>query len=100
MNTLVVYLLATFGFCYAVGHSRISLPFRELMAKVYVLSPVLALIECPACLGWWVGAAAAATGRVPYSFGYLDWGVWPFATCGAHYLLAAWTGWINERENE
>ncbi len=108
MNALAVYLLATFGLCYILGHSRLSLVPRVLAAGVaersstvprHLITWTLNLIECPACLGFWLGLAAGATGAAPWPLVTTIWlnalG-WAFATCGAHYLLASWTGWINE----
>lgn len=106
---LIGYFLTTFGFCYVVGHSKISLPFRELLARWaerprlvnHLLLVPLSLIECPACLGWWVGLAAAWHNLVPFSLAqnpHINVVAWSFATCGAHYLLATWTGWITEEE--
>lgn len=82
MVALALYFFAAFGLSFIVGHSKISLPFRQLLGgwvehtavpsvatgevhghiqhhrpMVPVLGPFfVALVECPGCLGWWVGA--------------------------------------------
>jgi len=102
LTALVAYLLTTFGFCYVVGHSKISLPVRELLSKALLGRMLLALVECPACLGWWVGLLTAGSypPLTPFPvFPHETWlnvFAWAFATCGAHYLLACWSGWISE----
>lgn len=64
--TLFVYVNAAFGFAYIAGHSKISLPFREWIDPGGEINSygkalrafLLALIECPPCLGFWTGVAA------------------------------------------
>ncbi len=64
---LVGFWLACFGLAYVVGHSKISLPFRIALDSARVRNRgliswlagwILALIECPACLGFWFGFIA------------------------------------------
>ena len=63
---LFVYTFAAWGFCWVVAGSKISRPLRELVAYFaapatrsstvrVVASFTLALLECPACLGFHVG---------------------------------------------
>lgn len=86
MTLLFVYTLAAFGLAYIVGHSTISLPLRKYLggssAEFIVegvevkgskppvpgaLGPIgdllCALMECPACFGFWIGAVVAVTIR-------------------------------------
>lgn len=64
---LLVYMVAAFGFAYIVGRSRISYPIRLAVNLIGswpnpVWRPLrwfVILIECPACLGFWIGGAAA-----------------------------------------
>lgn len=69
MISLLVYAVASFGFAYIVGHSKISLPMRQMIdpgaptvemtgGKV-ARGVFLMLLECPACLGFWTGLFAA-----------------------------------------
>lgn len=58
----ILYCLLAFGVAYAVGQSTISLPFRKAIepdgrhSQLYVMRTFfLLLIECPACLGFWLG---------------------------------------------
>jgi hypothetical protein len=56
---LALYALALLGFAFIVGHSAISLPFREALAILGArFAParwLLKLIECAACISWHVG---------------------------------------------
>lgn len=47
MLTIGFYVLAAFGLAYIVGHSRISLPFRLLLARP--AGPSRAVFFCPKC---------------------------------------------------
>ena len=73
---ILLYFAAAFGFCYVVGHSKVSYRIRvfiggrepERVGDVDVgaqppalkIGPALiSFLECPAWIGWWVGALAA-----------------------------------------
>lgn len=45
----VIHVLAFFGASYILGHSKISLPFREMLVRSKVGAFVVELLECPAC---------------------------------------------------
>jgi len=53
----VAFLLAQFGLAYIVGHSEISLPWRTLLARSQYGERLVKFVECPACFGFWAGAA-------------------------------------------
>ena len=61
--SLLIYAITVFGFEYIVGRSVISQFPREIYADVFQKSNIalflLALIECPACLGFWIGLIVA-----------------------------------------
>lgn len=60
---LFLHFTASFGVAFVLGHSVISLPLRNwLQNRGAVGSFLLALFECPACLGWWLGATSAIFG--------------------------------------
>jgi len=84
VRDLLVVLLGAFGFAYIAGHSKITLPLRAVLGGVPggtdesgavrlpvpgMLGPagewLCALLECPACLGFWTGAALAFFGVIP-----------------------------------
>lgn len=98
MLPLVVWLLAAFGAAYIVGHSVISLPVRLYLAgtdETPGVAPwLVALLECPACFGTWLGAFAGVL--APQWFGvdsqWLGLALGACATCGSNYLLARATG--------
>jgi hypothetical protein len=59
--TLLFYTLLIFGISYVLGHAKISLGPREWIARRQgkLWHWLLDLIECPACLSWWLGLAAS-----------------------------------------
>jgi hypothetical protein len=78
VTPLVAYLLAAFGLAFIVGHSEISVGFRRFIggrpARVTddggfvpgepgrIGRPgefLCALVECPACFGFWTGLLAS-----------------------------------------
>lgn len=67
-SLLVFEAFAAFGLAYIIGHSKISLPFRMLVDPGNKITKpteafwsfFLILIECPACLGFWIGSIIAA----------------------------------------
>lgn len=102
---LVLYFLSAFGFAFIVGHSKISLPFREWLAPVvqvpgpqpffHLRAFLLALIECPACLGFWIGVIVFATHIVtlPLPF-WLGLSLLALSTCAVNLLLAKYVGLV------
>lgn len=66
---LVLYTLSAFGFWYIVGASVISYParaaLRRLARSTDLLTTLLELLQCPACLGFWIGFVAAFTRYSP-----------------------------------
>lgn len=67
-----LYFLASFGFAYIVGFAKISAGVRYLLSppmigngdELPVPAPgvmnelrywLVSLLECPACVGWWLG---------------------------------------------
>jgi hypothetical protein len=133
---LGLWFFAAFGFAFVVGHSKISLGVRVLLAGtperkvdieraavpyelgheksvtviatktvpavrplVPVVGPFLvALAECPGCLGWWLGLLAGFFW--PQTFGVSSQYVFAlmlaFATSGVNLLFAKWVGLLDE----
>lgn len=105
MLALVQMLLAAFGFAYIMGHSVISLPVRVLLGGAdhpkpfeplipYVGPFLVALVECPACLGWWTGVGIAlvtspAIGFWPTVFEAVRMGC---MVSGSNFVLGRVTG--------
>lgn len=105
MTQLFVYTVVAFGFAYVIGHSIATRGVREWLSSGYTgeelaakypnIAWFLALIECPACLGWWCGLAAGAFAPM---FGFVSLPiaasaiVFAFYTAGSNYLLARLTG--------
>lgn len=91
-SALAFYTVAAFGLAYVVGHSVISRPVREVIALWS--EPLITLIECPACLGWWVGLGAgiglALAGRLAWALIL----ALAFYTAGANFILGRATGLI------
>lgn len=93
MIAFLLYALASFGFAFIVGFAKISLPFRSWIAQKTTVIEIdrravdpsvrdhyppseheefrfgafglwfIALLECPACLGFWLGVFAALADR-------------------------------------
>lgn len=57
MIRLALLLLAASGLAWIVGGSAISFPIRTWMARVPALQPLVWLIECCGCFGFWTGLA-------------------------------------------
>lgn len=103
MLPLLFWFLAAFGLCYVVGHARVSLPFRQRLGDVAEAKQWRAmlwfveLIECPACLGFWLGLAGGwfmptlVPAPVPCAAFTLG-----LATCASGYILGRATGWLKE----
>lgn len=103
MTHLIAYLLAAFGLAYIVGHSAISLPIRNWIAPygAKMISPlrtfVVALAECPACIGFWIGGFVwtfdlAALSNV-VTFSALEFAL---MTSGSNFVLGRLTGLIKD----
>lgn len=101
MTSLIFYAVASFGLAYIVGQSKISLPIRNLIAPPIeiefepwgvIRSGLVALLECPACFGFWTGLACGIL-AAPF------WEIPMLAvfTCGSNYLLAKFAGLLEEK---
>lgn len=112
---MITYLLFAFGLAYIVGHSTISLPFRIFLggtpakhfdpldlasttsasvpAKPGALGPLgdflCALIECPACFGFWIGLGYGFTGLLAP----------PADLIAVHYLWPVMLGCVTAGSN-
>ncbi len=101
---LLVYALASFGFAFIVGWSKISLPFRMWLGARNQLAVVwlLALVECPACLSTWTGFAAGAWAWKHGLTAPLGWftSMWVAGlfTCASSLILARVVGLSYEEE--
>ncbi len=106
MISLALYFLAAFGAAYIVGHSVISAPIRSFVGgpidkpRAY-FGLVVALVECPACLGTWIGLAVG--GLHPDLFlqsssvtGAL---VAACATAGVNFIAGSMTGLMPGEED-
>ena len=137
MIAIWLWFLAAFGFSFVVGHSKISLVMRELLAgipeasevpplgfpvksdtamvvtvnggKPVVVHPAIpplipvvgpwlaALLECCACLSWWLGLVAGAAHLVSGFEGaawYVSALVLAFATSATSLLLGKIVGLV------
>lgn len=103
MTALIVYTLAAFGLAWAIGHSKLSQPFLDVLEYTardsygqlryfrWLTTIVLTLLTCPACLGFHIGWAAHVSGIVTL---FPSWYVAAFYTCGANLILGIYTGII------
>ena len=60
LSDAVTISLAVFGVAWIIADSKISLPVRKAIAtRLGADSLLLTLLECPPCLSFWLGIAAA-----------------------------------------
>jgi len=109
-----LYFLAAFGFAYVLGHSTITQSVRDRVAlrcqshpstprlrpKVYLrpFGLLLELIECPACLGFWIGFMTGIMEKLPPVSNppWRDALIVGFATAGSNLLLAKFAGLLGD----
>jgi hypothetical protein len=105
MIDLIFFTMACFGLVYCIGHSVVSLPVRRWIAgdPPKMAGPrfwLITLIECPACLGFWIGFVAGWFGYVPilvllsplhHPILAIAWGLY---IAGTNYVLAKLTALI------
>lgn len=107
-----LFFLATFGFAFVIGHSKLSLPFRMILdpgnrietfeqsARMWLLM----LLECPACIGvhigFWIGLFPKVFYvEAPAAIPRLLWAVeLALASCAVSFLLAKFT--LDESDGE
>lgn len=73
---LLLYVFASFGAAFVLGYSKISLPLREFLAGAaqpyegpnqsgrvlsFTARWLLSLLECPACVAFWLGLVSVLT---------------------------------------
>jgi hypothetical protein len=92
--SLFVHTLAAFGLAYVVGHSVITRSLREWIAgdessrmRFYVIT----LLECPACLGFWMGLAYA----LAFEYHPLLAALY---VCGTNFIIGRATGLVRHPE--
>lgn len=89
MISLFITTLACFGLAFAAGHAHISLAPRRWLAKRGFLGRwIVELVECPACLGFWLGLVAPQQIVPRLVFG--------FFICGTSFILGRLTGLIHD----
>jgi hypothetical protein len=93
MNTLfwLAYPAFAFGLAYVLGWSVASKKLRDwLHGKGVILSLFIEMIECPACLGFWIGVGTGGWmlgGPIQALF-------IGFTTAGTNFILARFTDLI------
>lgn len=93
---MFVYCFAALGISYVLGFSKLSKPVREALAKSPVTMILVLLLECPACLGFWIGVAAVAFNLDPLDLRPTIWNAIYFGlfTSGINLFLALRSGLI------
>jgi hypothetical protein len=96
---LFIYTIAAFGCTYVLGHSVASRHVREVLWEAGAIAPMwrwlVMLIECPACLGFWIGlfvggaCAPLWPGENPLILAAV---IGAFYTSGSNFLLGRLTG--------
>lgn len=103
--SLTFYSISVFGFCWVIGASKITLPPRNLLNNLaapttrqkplrVVSSFLLSLVECPACLGFWVGLVVGFQICAQLGQPRLLAIALGFYTTGVNFLLGRATGLI------
>jgi hypothetical protein len=69
---LFVFTFSAFGLAYVLGHSMITKAVREYLfdlAESYFPPAkwLVLLVECPACLGFWIGFVSGLLGPTGYA---------------------------------
>lgn len=96
--SLFIYTISVLGLAFIVGHSKISVPFREWLADLrerrnYVAGFFLEMFECAACFSFHIGWIVALCGfRLGYGALLLDAAVLALYSCGASLLLGKFAG--------
>lgn len=75
MIQLIIYSIAAFGLAYIIGHAQITNFIRIFFWEYcwfegmrvetggrYPFRILVELMECPACLGWWIGFISGLVG--------------------------------------
>lgn len=53
-----VYCFFSLGLSYVLGFSKLSKPVRDALGRSPITLVLALLVECPGCLGFWIGVAA------------------------------------------
>jgi len=92
---LLVYAVSAFGLAWCISNSKVSYPLRLRLAEAGSVW-MLALLECPACLGWWLGIFAYFASSTPAALG--QWWTAGLFTMASNLLLAKLAGLLDEHE--
>jgi hypothetical protein len=87
--TEILYYLAAFGLAYIIGHAKITYRLRARGVAMGAAGKlVVELLECPACLGFWIGLAAGYFNVVSFA---ATW-VLALTTCAVNLIAARFAG--------
>ena len=101
MLSLFFYVFMAHGLAYIVGQSKISRPFRTLLYRGWVGRALVSLLECPACFGFWTGAAFGVAHGF-WGFQGLGGTAWPASEgdpCWLKLLAVLGWGWFTSGTN-
>jgi hypothetical protein len=95
MLGLIIYTSAAFGLAFIAGHSQISVGIRRFIAPTnrkisWPREWIIELIECPACLGTWIGAIYG----LAFQPLWCPWWMLALFTAGSNFTLGRLTGLI------
>lgn len=97
----LTYTLAAFGLAFVLGHAKVSLGLRGFVHENlgWIGRFLVELIECPACLGFWIGLCYGFLFHPPFvppgTHGVV---VLALATAGSNFILGRKSGLIREGE--
>jgi hypothetical protein len=83
------------GAAWAISDSKLTLPLRlAVVARFGDQSRIIQLLECPACLSFWLGIGAGGFMHMGF-LGAIAFGIF---ACGISFILAALTIGVNHHE--
>jgi hypothetical protein len=89
-QSLLLLLGSTWGIAWVIADSKLSLPVRRQLAEIRGENSLLVqLLECPACMSFWLGTASA---RFVANLPLFPAILFGFVACGLSFVLAALTG--------
>jgi len=93
MQILLIHTFAAFGIAFVIGYSKITYGIRVALDEGNGFSHwILSLMECPACLGFWIGFMTAQAKGLGWVISFAI----GFYTAGTNFVIGRATGLIRD----